>query len=225
MVGKIFFLVQLCLESRHLAASTPKTMRVNGTICNHITSNSAHDRWLCGTFVSSALQFFALLTNGSAFSRAFACQWGCVACSDRNWEYVRSCAGSKQPSLSLCQGRQTTDCHIWLAGCCCCFCKSSNPLQHLCYLCHHIISFLCASLLRSSPLFVSFFLLLRAAAWTLSQKSKNISACKSHGEREGESKTGCQSPVFVSVYIFRNVNIYWNCLCLAKQNKARGCLR
>lgn len=130
-------------------------MRVNGTICNHVTSHSAHDRWLCGTFVSSALQFYLCLRTLACLG-AFARQLGCVECSDRNRECVRSCAASKQPSLSICRGRQNTDCHIWLAGCC--FCKSSNPLRHLCYLCHHIVSFMCfsATLLFALCLSLSF---------------------------------------------------------------------
>lgn len=83
---------------------------------------------------------------------------------------------------------------------------------------------LCASLLCTSSRSVSFSLSLRAAGWSLNQRSENISACKPHREREGETKTGCQSLVSVSVYIFKPVNVYWYCLCLAKQNKARGCL-
>lgn len=82
---------------------------------------------------------------------------------------------------------------------------------------------LCASLLGTSSLSVSFHLSRGAAGWTLNQRSENIRACKPRRVREGETKTGCQSLVFANVYILKDVNIYWNYLCLAKHNKAKAC--
>lgn len=121
--------------------------------------------------VSSTLCSSIFACEHQRVSGAFACQWGCVECSDRSWEYVRSCAGSKQPSLSLCQGRQNADCHIWLAGCCCC--KSSNLLRHLCYLCHHITSFMCFSAALPAPLclFSFFYRQLQGEPWICDQRT------------------------------------------------------
>lgn len=161
-------------------------MRANETICNHVTSHPARDRCLCGTFVSSPLQFDRCLWT-------LVCSWGSVRASGdvssvQIWTEGMSDPVLDQSSHHSHSVREDKIQTVTSGFCCCCsFCKISNPPRRLCYLCHHAISSMC-----TSPLADSFFPL--AAGWTLNRRSENISVCKPQRRREGETKTGCQSP-------------------------------
>lgn len=140
---KIFHLQLLSGEmSPH---QPPEKTRVNGTICNPITSNTASDRWLCGTFVSSALQFFAYehyMFGG--FWRACGHVLRAQTWTENMSDPVPD--QSSHHSNSVTEDKiQTVTSGSLAAAAACCFCEISNAFWHLCYLCHHIISFMCFS--------------------------------------------------------------------------------
>lgn len=159
-----------------------------------------------GLCFPSAPQFRLCSRTPPCFGAFFVRQWGCVECSDRNWKYVRFCAGSKRPSLSFCQRRQNADCHIWLRWLP--LLRTLKPAPDIFVISGITLFPLCASLLTRLSLLTLCLFLPFAESCGLNRGSENISACKPRGEGEGESKTGCQGLVFVSVYIFRDASVY-----------------
>lgn len=113
-----------------------------------------------GLGVSSALRFYLCLGTPVCFG-AFACRWGCVECSDRNWENMSEPVldQSSHHSRSVWEDKmQTVTSGSLAAAAAAASAKAQTRLRHLCYLCHHIMSFMFFSASLPAPLclFLSF---------------------------------------------------------------------
>lgn len=139
------------LSRENLPTSAPEYKRDNGTICNHITSKTAQDRWLCGTSVSSTAAL-SLLTNATRV-------WGLLLASRDVLSAQLGTENMSDPVLDQsschCLSVREDKMHTVTSGCWLLVQMLQTPLRHLCYLCHHPVSFMRFSPLTS--LFLSFF--------------------------------------------------------------------